>query len=144
MRWIQSHFSKYKEKDHLDELINSIDSNNWDSRSNGCLMRATPLSVYLYGLEEDQIFEFTKRDVNLTHTNMIAVHVVTCYNIAIAHLLNNFGDSEGAVKKVDNYINTKVEDKCTSLKTIWEQTKDAKDEENLITAKKNIGYVLTS
>ena len=52
MRWIQSHFSKHKEKDHLDELINSIDLNNWDSRSNGCLMRATPLSVYYLDLKK--------------------------------------------------------------------------------------------
>ena len=67
-------------------------------------MRATPMPVYCHKLDEDGIFEFTKLDVNLTHTNMTAVHSVTMYNIAIVHLLNNFGDRKGAIEKVEQYI----------------------------------------
>ena len=46
MRCIRNHFLKYKEKDHLDLLIREIRKVNYQSDSNGCLMRATPLSVY--------------------------------------------------------------------------------------------------
>ena len=43
-------------------------------------------------------------------------------------LLNSFGVSEGAIKKEDNYVKTTVEDKYSFFLTIWEQTKDAKNE----------------
>ena len=67
-------------------------------------MRTTPLSVYCHKLSDGEIYEFTKMDVSLTHSHENVVHATTCYNIAIAHLLNNFGDSKGAIDRVDSYI----------------------------------------
>ena len=143
MRWIDNHFYKYSKKDHLDELMKNIQSVNQNSQSNGCLMRATPLSVYLYGLNVDQIYDFTKRDVRLTHSHPITIHAVTCYNIAIAYMLNNFEDFKGAIDRVDEYIKAIDDEKCQDLKDIWDQTKKAEWEEELITAKCKIGYILT-
>ena len=98
MKLIKKHFDEYKDKDNMDLLIQNIAESNKNSWSNGWLMRATPLSVYWYGLPDDKIYEFTKKDVNLTHSHPIAVQTVTWYNLAIAHLLNNFEDYKGAIK----------------------------------------------
>ena len=143
MRWIEKYFNKYFEENHLDKLIDNIHSVNHNSQSNGWLMRATPLSVYLYVLDVDKIYEFTKKDVNLTHSHPITIHAVTWYNIAIAHLLNNFDDYEGAINTVNEYIR-QIEDKnWANFIKIWKQTKKATSEEDLITAKEKIGYFLT-
>lgn len=88
----------------LDEVLNQIYKETEKSRSNGCLMRATPLSVYLYKLNDSKIYEYTKKEVNLTHVNDVALYAVVCYNIAISHLLSNLGDSEGAFERVNTFI----------------------------------------
>lgn len=123
----------------LSKVLEKIDKVNKGSCSNGCLMRATPLSVFCYKLSNDKIYEYTKKDVNLTHTDVIALNCVVCYNIAIAHLLNNFGDAEGAIQRVDDYVQTLPYKKFIE---IWEDIVLAKNESDLIVADKNIGYVV--
>ena len=79
-------------------------------------------------------------DVNLTHSHKIVVYATTCYNIAIAHLINNFGDSEGAINRVDKYIENLK--KADELKHHWSKIMNAKDENELIRADKKIGYIM--
>ena len=109
MQWIDNHFKKYPNKDNMDLLLNKIDEINSSSQSNGWLMRATPLAVYCHKLNNEEIYKNTKLDVNLTHTNQTVLYSVIWYNIAIAHLLNNFDDYKGAIERVDQYISDKVE-----------------------------------
>ena len=103
-------------------------------------MRTTPLSVFCHKLSDEEIYGFTKMDVNFTHSHKNVVHATTCYNIAIAHLLNNFDDNKGAIKRVDNYIrNLKG---MHELKGYWYDIQAATDEEKLIPADESIGYIM--
>jgi ADP-ribosyl-[dinitrogen reductase] hydrolase len=133
--------------DKIESLAKNFDDVNHTSNSNGCLMRATPMSVYCRKLPDDKIYDLTKADVNLTHLNPIWVQAVTCYNIAIAHLINNEGDAEGAIDRVDNYIKSNIdvnkEKTCKKLVEHWESIFKAKSEADLIEANnKGIGYVM--
>ena len=102
-------------------------------------MRATPLSVYCYKLDTQHIFECTQKDVNLTHSNEIPVHAVAAYNIAIAHLLNNFGDAEGAYRKAGDFIKSTD---CKALKAFWADLDKAESQDDLISATSDIGFVI--
>ena len=108
MQWIDRHFKRYPNKDNMDLLLNRIDATNLNSQSNEWLMRATPLAIYCYKLSNNEIYKNTKLDVNLTHTNQTVLYSVVWYNIAIAHLLNNFDDYKGAIERVDQYISDNV------------------------------------
>ena len=123
----------------LEECINSINEYNKKSQSNGCLMRTTPLAVFCHKLDDIQIYECTKKDVNLTHTHEIAILATTCYNIAIAHLLNNLGDAKGAIERVDNYV--KFVDN-SEFNEHWTKILEAKDEDDLIRADRLIGFII--
>lgn len=126
-------------KTSIEDMLMKIKSKNEGSLSNGGLMRTTPLAVYCYKLDNQHIYECTKKDVNLTHSNEVAVQAVTAYNIAIAHLLNNFGDSEGAYEKARNYVDSS---NSTLLHEYWKAIDSAKDESDLIPATENIGFIM--
>ena len=142
IKWIKQHLNKYPKGNHFNELIQKVDTKNKDSQSNGWLMRATPLSVYWYKLSDSQIYDFTKRDVTLIHSHPTAIQSVVCYNIAIAHMLNNIGDAEGAIDRVSKYIETIESEDWSNLKDIWKQTLEAESPTDLIDATQNIGFVL--
>ena len=67
-------------------------------------MRATPMAVYCHDCSENEIYEYTKMDVELTHSSLYVLYSVVWYNIAIVHLINNPGDVEGAKEKVLLYL----------------------------------------
>ena len=70
--------SRIKEEDiTMNEVLEDIAETNEESQSNGCLMRTTPLGVFCHKLSDTYIFECTKKDVNLTHSNIITVYAVT-------------------------------------------------------------------
>jgi len=104
-------FKKKDKESSLKKTIDEIAQVNSRSQSNGCLMRATPLSVYCYNQDDETIYEWTKLDVELTHSHEVALFSVVCYNIAIAHLLNNFGDYKGAYKRANDYVENHIKDK---------------------------------
>jgi len=74
------------------------------SKSNGCLMRATPLSVLCHNLSPEDIYKTTAIDVKMTHSNPACTDMVAMYNIAIGHLINNPKDNSGAIKKVSEFL----------------------------------------
>ena len=127
------------EKGSLETCLNSINGFNSESQSNGCLMRTTPLAVFCHKLKDEQIYELTKKDVNLTHTHEIAILATTCYNIAIAHLLNNFGDAKGAIERVGNYVKS-VDN--SEFKDRWRKMMEAENEDDLIRADRLIGFIM--
>ena len=102
-------------------------------------MRITPMAVFCHKLDDKQIYECTKKDVNLTHSHEIALHATVCYNIAIAHLLNNFGDAEGAIDRADNYVKSVDNSEFTKH---WKKIMKADNEKELIRADKMIGFII--
>ena len=142
IKWIRRYLKKYPKGDNFNKLINKVAEVNEGSQSNGWLMRATPLSVYWYKLSDSKIYDFTKLDVTLIHSHPTAIQSVVCYNIAIAHMLNNICDAEGAIDRVSKYIETIDDEDWSNLKDIWKQTLEAESPTDLITAKEKIGFVL--
>jgi len=62
--------------DNLAKQIAEVDKINCSSQSNGCLMRATPLSVYCSRQTTETIYEWTKKDIELTHSHKVALYSV--------------------------------------------------------------------
>ena len=57
------------------------------SKSNGSMMRATPLGVYGYKLTDDELALIAASDSDLSHGNQTVQQAVACYIIAIAELI---------------------------------------------------------
>lgn len=66
------------------------------SKSNGSLMRATPLGVWGHRLPAEELANYARQDSCLSHPNPSCWQAVAAYAIAIAHLLNQLGDRQGA------------------------------------------------
>lgn len=66
------------------------------SKSNGGLMRATPLGVWGHQFSADELADYARQDSCLSHPNPSCWQAVAVYTIAIAHLLNHLGDRQGA------------------------------------------------
>jgi len=71
-----------------------------DSKSNGSLMRATPLAVWGHRLTVTELADYARQDSSLSHPNPSCWQAVAAYVIAIAHLINHRdaqgGDRQGA------------------------------------------------
>ena len=109
-------------------------------------MRTTPLAVLCRNKSNEDIISLTKKDVQLTHGNRCVLYSVALYNIAIAHLLNNHNDAQGAIKVVDDQLKKLSErDSSTSqyedLLINWEvvKTTDSESQHELIQADDKIG-----
>lgn len=66
------------------------------SKSNGSLMRATPLGVWGHHCAAEELADYARQDSCLSHPNPSCWQAVAAYGIAIAHLLNHPGDRQGA------------------------------------------------
>ena len=69
---------------------------NMNSKSNGALMRQTPLGVWSSKLSIDEAAKVTAKDTSLTHPNISCQNSSIAYVLAIRHLMLNPGDHEGA------------------------------------------------
>ena len=67
---ILNNYFEYKEVGFT-KSVKDIGVKNYKSKSNGCLMRITPLAVYVNKLDDKEIQEYTKMDLSLTHSNRI-------------------------------------------------------------------------
>ncbi|MBI3652644.1 MAG: ADP-ribosylglycohydrolase family protein [Acidobacteria bacterium] len=74
-----------------------------DSKANGSLMRATPLGVWGHRLKIHELALFAREDSRLSHSNRSCRDAVACYAIAIAHLMNEPGDGQGAFAKAKDW-----------------------------------------
>ena len=135
-----------RSKDKFEKGIVQVKEANKASKSNGALMRTTPLAVLCRNKSNEDIISLTKKDVQLTHGNRCILYSVALYNIAIAHLLNNHNDAQGAIKVVDDQLKKLSEsDSSTSqyedLLINWEvvKTTDSESQHELIQADDKIG-----
>jgi ADP-ribosyl-[dinitrogen reductase] hydrolase len=74
-----------------------------ESKANGSLMRATPIGIWGHKLKTNDLALIAREDSRLSHPNKSCRDAVACYSIAIAHLMNHSGDSEGAFDKVEEW-----------------------------------------
>lgn len=84
---------------HPDPFVSfeQVKNTNWNSESNGCLMRITPLAVWGYRLQPEDLYEAVKLQTALTHSNKTAIDSCYLYCFAIGHLINH-GDPQLAYK----------------------------------------------
>ena len=62
------------------------------SKSNGTLMRCSPIGIYAHKLTDDEIAHIAQLDSKLSHPNETVCDAVSCYCIAIAEIVSS-GDS---------------------------------------------------
>lgn len=109
--------------------------NCMQSKSNGSLMRATPLAIWGHRLSASDLQTLVKADCTLSHPNPAVVSADVAYVMAIAYLLRHPGDRQGAWLTVDTYGTTPDCDKETQK---WiQQIRDGKQEP----AQPQIGFV---
>ena len=66
-----------------------------DSQSNGCLMRITPLGVYVSKIEKiEKLEEVVRAEISLTHANKVVQNACICYCIALKELIANWEKDE--------------------------------------------------
>ena len=114
---------------------------NKTSKSNGSLMRCTPMAVFLAALvgqrgdsQEVQqanlakLYEAAAADVNFTHSNMLVTACIFLYQVAIGYLLNNPDEKDRAqnafnlvYKLSEQEIANATADEGTASAIIWLQ-----------------------
>ena len=93
---------------------------NKNSRSNGCMMRISPLAVWLSGLVEDERdkgkLELYRNiitcDYSLTHADPLAQDCTFLYSLAISFLLNNPKSENKGQKCFDFCLKVAKTDLC--------------------------------
>ena len=77
-----------------------------NSKSNGSLMRCTPIPIYgtIKKMSLDEISNLAILDASLTHSNSIVQEVNSIYSIAIASLLQNPKNINNCLENVKKYI----------------------------------------
>jgi ADP-ribosyl-[dinitrogen reductase] hydrolase len=69
---------------------------NLDSKANGALMRAAPLGIWGWRVNEEALVAAASADSRLTHPNQTCQHASAVHCLAIRHLELRPGDGEGA------------------------------------------------
>ncbi|GLI68067.1 hypothetical protein VaNZ11_012395 [Volvox africanus] len=69
-----------------------------DSKSNGSLMRITPLAVWGCRLSDKLLAEAAMEDAKLSHPNVVTLHANAIYCIAIKHLITRPADADAAIQ----------------------------------------------
>ena len=77
--------------------------NNMKSKANGSLMRAAPTGIWGHRLDDDELAACARRDSSLSHPNESCLGAVSCYVIAIAHLMRERGDRVGAFEHAEKW-----------------------------------------
>ena len=139
MENLEEHF--VKNSCPFSEAIKNIAEANHGSKSNGCLMRITPLAVLLHHFSKnhEQIEKYVKYDLELTHSNETCLVATTAYVIAITYLLSHSNDVEGAIAQVAEYI---IKKQNKDVIDSWERVINAETDDDLIPAGKHIGYIM--
>ena len=94
---------------------------NQTSQSNGSLMRLTPLCVWAHRLPPAQAAHAARIEASMTHSHETIHHAGACYVLAAGHLINHFGDREGAYQAAKTYAfsdgNTDIQEWFTHIET---------------------------
>lgn len=97
-----------------------------ESKSNGCLMRASPIGVWARMFSDEKIAEIAMQDCALTNPHLVCQHAVAAYCIAIASLVNVQRNSALAMNRVELWIKTHG---CDDIKEWWREVMDNEVEE---------------
>ncbi|RKO94210.1 ADP-ribosylation/Crystallin J1 [Blyttiomyces helicus] len=77
---------------------------NLESKANGALMRSMPIGVFARNLKPEAIADYARKDCCLSHPNIATQDANAAYCVAAAHLIQNPGDAEGAIKAARSVI----------------------------------------
>lgn len=113
-----------------------VASCNIVSKANGALMRIAPLIVYGHKLPTKKLVDLVRRDAELSHPNQTCSDVNAVFAVTVAHLINNPGDSTGALHAADNYA---AEGVCEEVKVWLKESKS--DCSKLDCSSQLIGFV---
>lgn len=94
-----------EEEDLANVAIRASEYFNIGSKSNGSLMRASPLAVFCRKLPVEDIIYIVSKEVSLTHSNQTIIQSECLYIIFLAHLIQNPHDKQGAWNKAMDYLN---------------------------------------
>lgn len=84
-------------------------SNNENSLSNGALMRITPLAVWCHRMTDFEDIEWAVKVENeLTHPNETVHKANSLYVLAIKELINNDGNFDAAIEKIESILEEKT------------------------------------
>ncbi len=79
------------------------------SKSNGSLMRCSPLGIWGYRLSDEELASFARQDSQLSHPHPSCCYAVACYTIAIASLMREFGDRNVAFNRAKCWLESQEE-----------------------------------
>jgi len=79
---------------------------NRQSQSNGSLMRIAPMGVWSRNLSDSEAALAARIESSLTHSHPVILHAGAAYVLALKHLINHFGDREGAYQVARRYAFT--------------------------------------
>ncbi|MDJ0844505.1 ADP-ribosylglycohydrolase family protein [Crocosphaera sp.] len=94
-----------KKKGYAGVMRAAAQNNCLSSKANGSLMRITPLGIWGYKFDDEQLGTFAQLDSQLSHPNKSCLQAVACYVIAIASLMRNLGDREQAFARAKQWAN---------------------------------------
>ena len=86
-----------------DSMRNTAAQYSMQSKANGNLMKVMPIPIWCHRLPDDKIVGAAIADCRLTHPNPTCQHAAAAYCLALAHLINNVGDSAGSINKAQQY-----------------------------------------
>lgn len=85
------------------------------SKSNGSLMRSSPLGIWGYRLSDKELARFAQQDSQLSHPNLSCCYAVACYAIAIASLMRELGDHRVAFDRSKSWLEIQAKQATTVL-----------------------------
>ncbi len=113
---------------------------NYDSQSNGALMRIWPIAIFCANQSEDIIAHIAREDALVSHPNKVCQDCNVVYCVAIVNLINNLnGNHSECINHVKTYIQNEKNNICDTVKEWFHQAITMEDDEEII-CKKNMGW----
>ncbi len=117
-----------------EEMIRNSAMLNFNSKSNGALMRSAPIGIWSRDKTIEEIIKNGKLDAKLSHPNEECQEANAIYALIIAYLIKNPEDNEGAIEFAKKHVsNMEVEE--------WIEESCKFNAIKNIDCKNNIGYV---
>lgn len=92
-------------------------SKNETSKSNGALMRSTPLGIWSTRVSKSAAVDSALADALLTHPDSTCGWASAAYVVAIRHLLLNHGDQQGAFQSAVDVVDSNSDNGASSVRT---------------------------
>lgn len=84
--------------------INRVSQENANSKSNGSMMRMTPLCVWTRNLPITKRVEYYRLDSQLTHPNPTVLDACSGYGLAISNLIKSGGDIKQTLSVLEDWL----------------------------------------